>query len=179
MGDLKNYYHNIVVPKLKEKFEYSNIHQVPKLIKISINLGLGLEAQNQTFLKKAIEELRIITGQHPVLSIAKKSISSFKIRKGVPLGLYVTLRKEKMYSFLLKLIKLVFPRIRDFNGLETTSFDSFGNYNFGIIDQLVFPEIEYDSINKKHGFNINIVTSSKTNQECFFLLKELGFPFKK
>jgi large subunit ribosomal protein L5 len=177
MNNLKTEYLNIVVSKLLKNFEYKNLHQVPKLTKIQISSGLGLNAQNKTYLQNAIEEYRLISGQQPVLTFAKKSIASFKIREGMPIGLYVTLRNEKMYSFLERLIKLVLPRIRDFRGLSTTNFDKNGNYNFGITEQLVFPEISYEQADQKRGFNIAICTTSKNKQEGLFLLKELGFPF--
>jgi large subunit ribosomal protein L5 len=179
MNNLKNEYLNTVVPKLKTEFNYANIHQIPKIQKIHVSAGLGLNGQNKTYLQKATEEIRTITGQQPVLTIAKKSVAGFKVREGMPLGLVVTLRREKMYSFLERFIKLVLPRIRDFRGLNPNNFDKHGNYNLGISEQLVFPEIDYDSVDQRRGFNITIVTSAKTPQEGFFLLKELGVPFAK
>jgi len=179
MTNLKKQYKEEVMTQLKEEFGYKNIHQIPKIEKIVISAGLGLNAQNRTYLQNAIEEIRKISGQHPVLTKAKKSISGFKIRQGMPLGLMVTLRNEKMYAFLEKLIKLVFPRIRDFRGVNPNSFDKYGNYNIGISEQLVFPEIDYDSVEQRRGFNITIVTSAKTREEGVFLLSRLGFPFKK
>lgn len=179
MGNLKNDYLNLVVPKLIEEFKYKNIHQIPKIEKIHINAGLGLNAQNKVFLQKAIDEIRIITGQQPILTKAKKSIAGFKVREGIPLGLTITLRREKMYAFLEKFIKLVLPRIRDFRGLDPTNFDKEGNYNIGISDQLVFPDIDFDSVDQRRGFNISIVTTAKNSTESFFLLKELGIPFAK
>jgi large subunit ribosomal protein L5 len=151
----------------------------PKIVKIQISAGLGLNAQNRTFLQKAIEEIRLVTGQQPILTKAKQSIAGFKIRQGMPLGLVVTLRREKMYAFLEKFIKLVLPRIRDFRGLNPNNFDKFGNYNLGISEQLVFPEIDYDSVDQRRGLNITIVTTAKNSTEGFFLLKELGVPFSK
>lgn len=177
MNNLKNDYKSVVIPKLIEKFEYTNIHQVPKLEKIHISSGLGLNAQNKVFLQKAIQEIRLITGQHPVITKSKKSIAGFKIREGVPLGLTVTLRREKMYAFLERFIKLVLPRIRDFRGLNPKNFDKYGNYNLGISEQLVFPEIDFDMVEARRGFNITIVTTAKNSAEGFFLLKELGLPF--
>jgi large subunit ribosomal protein L5 len=179
MSNLKNDYLNSVIPKLKEEFKYNNIHQIPKIEKINVSAGLGLNAQNRVFLQKATEEIRLITGQQPVLTLAKKSIAGFKVREGMPLGLTVTLRREKMYAFLEKFIKLVLPRIRDFRGLNPNNFDKHGNYNLGISEQLVFPEIDYDSVDQRRGFNITIVTTAKTSAEGFFLLKELGVPFAK
>ena len=177
MGNLKNEYLEDVIPKLNQQFEYKNKHQIPKLVKIQISSGLGLNAQNRTFLQNAIEEYRVITGQHPILTTAKKSIAGFKIRDGMPLGLTVTLRREKMYAFLEKFIMLVLPRIRDFRGLNPNQFDKHGNYNLGISEQLVFPEIDYDSVEQRRGFNITIVTTAKNSREGFLLLKELGVPF--
>jgi large subunit ribosomal protein L5 len=179
MSNLKNDYLNSVIPKLKEEFKYNNIHQIPKIEKINVSAGLGLNAQNRVFLQKATEEIRLITGQQPVLTLAKKSIAGFKVREGMPLGLTVTLRRGKMYAFLEKFIKLVLPRIRDFRGLNPNNFDKHGNYNLGISEQLVFPEIDYDSVDQRRGFNITIVTTAKTSAEGFFLLKELGVPFTK
>jgi large subunit ribosomal protein L5 len=179
MNNLKNEYLAIVTPKLQKEFGYKNKHQIPKIEKIQISSGLGLNAQNKIFLQNAIEEYRQITGQHPVLTKAKKSIAGFKIREGMPMGLFVTLRKEKMYAFLEKLIKIVLPRIRDFRGLSAKNFDKDGNYNLGITEQLVFPEINYDNVEKQRGFTITIVTSAKNKAESFFLLKELGIPFAK
>lgn len=179
MSNLKNDYLNSVIPKLKEEFKYKNNHQIPKIEKINVSAGLGLNAQNRVFLQKATEEIRLITGQQPVLTLAKNSIAGFKVREGMPLGLTVTLRREKMYAFLEKFIKLVLPRIRDFRGLNPNNFDRNGNYNLGISEQLVFPEIDYDSVDQRRGFNITIVTTAKNATEGFFLLKELGVPFAK
>jgi len=179
MTDLKTQYLEVVIPKLVEEFGYLNKHQIPKLEKIQINSGLGLNAQNRVFLQKATEEIRLITGQHPVLTSSRKSIAGFKIREEMPLGLTVTLRREKMYAFLEKFITLVLPRIRDFRGLNPLNFDKHGNYNLGISEQLVFPEIDYDSVEQRRGFNITIVTSANNSTEAFFLLKELGVPFAK
>ena len=179
MSNLKKDYLEVVVPKLLKEFKYSNIHEIPKIEKIQVSAGLGLNASNRVFLQKATEEIRQITGQHPVLTMSKNSIAGFKIREGMPLGLTVTLRKEKMYAFLEKFIKLVLPRIRDFRGLNPKNFDKYGNYNLGISEQLVFPEIDYDSVEQRRGFNITIVTTAKNSTESFFLLKELGVPFAK
>jgi large subunit ribosomal protein L5 len=179
MINLKELYFKHIITNLQKKFQYKNIHQIPKLKKIQINSGLGLNAQNRIFLQKAIEEIRIITGQQPIITKAKNSISSFKIRKDMPLGVTVTLRKEKMYSFLERLIKLVLPRIRDFHGLNPKSFDNQGNFNFGITDQSIFPEINIEDIEQKRGYNITIVTTAINKNESFFLLKELGVPFAK
>jgi large subunit ribosomal protein L5 len=177
MSNLKNKYLNTVIPKLQKEFEYKNIHEIPKIEKIQVSAGLGLNAQNRAYLQKATEEIRLITGQHPIVTISKNSIAGFKVRDGMPLGLTVTLRREKMYAFLEKFIMLVLPRIRDFRGLNPNQFDKHGNYNLGISDQLVFPEIDYESVEQRRGFNITIVTTAKNSREGFLLLKELGVPF--
>lgn len=175
----KQLYIEKVVPALSEKFGYKNPHQIPKIIKIQVNRGLGLAAQNKTILQKSVEEVRLITGQQPIITRAKKSIAGFKIREEMELGVTVTLRREKMYSFLERLINLVLPRVRDFRGLDDKAFDRFGNYNFGILEQLVFPEISYNIIDQSRGYNITIVTTAKTPAEGYELLSEFGFPFKK
>jgi large subunit ribosomal protein L5 len=179
MSNLKTHYLNTVVPNLVKEFQYKNKHQIPKIEKIHVSAGLGLNAQNRVFLQKATEEIRLITGQQPILTISKKSIAGFKVREGMPLGLTVTLRREKMYAFLEKFTRVVLPRIRDFRGLNSNNFDKHGNYNLGITDQLIFPEIDYDSVDQRRGFNITIVTTAKNSAEGFFLLKELGVPFSK
>lgn len=179
MNNIKNHYLQVVVPKLLETFQYKNVHQIPKILKIEINSGLGVNGSNRVYLQKAIEEIRLISGQQPILKTAKKSIAGFKIRQGMTLGLKVTLRREKMYSFLERFIKLVLPRIRDFRGLNPNSFDKDGNYNVGVSDQLVFPEIDFELVDQQRGFNITIVTTAKNTKEGFFLLKELGIPFSK
>jgi large subunit ribosomal protein L5 len=179
MNNIKNHYLEAVVPKLLETFQYKNIHQIPKILKVEINSGLGVNGSNRVYLQKAIEEIRLISGQQPILKKAKKSVAGFKIRQGVTLGLKVTLRREKMYSFLERFIKLVLPRIRDFRGLNSNSFDKDGNYNVGVSDQLVFPEIDFELVDQQRGFNITIVTTAKSTKEGFFLLKELGIPFSK
>ena len=179
MNTLKKYYYEYVIAKLYKEYNYSNIHLVPKIDKIVINAGLGLKAQNKIFLQKAVEEMRLITGQHPKTIQSKKSIAGFKLREDLLIGLVVTLRKNKMYAFLEKLIKLVFPRIRDFQGLNPLSFDKNGNYNLGIADQLIFPEIDYINVDQLRGYNISIVTTTLKLNENFTLLKELGLPFKK
>lgn len=177
MSNLKKDYVTHVIPNLLAEFNYKNNHEIPKVEKIVISAGLGLNAQNRTFLQKATEEIRAITGQQPILTKAKKSVAGFKIREGMPLGLVVTLRRKKMYAFLEKFIKLVLPRIRDFRGLNPLAFDLHGNYNLGIGDQLVFPEIDYDNVDQRRGFTITIVTTATNSKEGFFLLKELGVPF--
>lgn len=178
MSNLKIKYLSFVKPLIKNEFKYLNVHNIPKVAKIIISSGLGLNGQNKNYLKNAIEEYRQISGQHPVITLAKKSIASFKIREGMPTGIFVTLRREKMYFFLEKIIKIILPRIRDFRGLSIKNFDINGNFTFGITEQLVFPEINYENIDKQRGFNITIVTTAKNKKEALFLLKNLGVPFK-
>eukprot|EP00871_Galdieria_phlegrea_P004008 jgi/Galph1/4608/GphlegSOOS_G3254.1 len=173
------YYKNTVVEDLIKEFGYKNIHQVPKISKIEINRGLGQDAQNNKILENNINEIALITGQKPIITYAKKSIAGFKIREKTPIGVKVTLRKEKMYVFLEKLIYLALPRIKDFRGINTNSFDGRGNYNLGIKEQLIFPEIEYDKIDKIRGMDINIVTNAKNDLEAKKLLSLLGMPLKK
>lgn len=169
-------YKEIIIPNLQNKFNYQNIHEVPKIIKIQVNRGLGIDAQNNSILKKSVDEFRVITGQQPIITKAKKSIAGFKVREDMILGVTVTLRGEKMFSFLEKLIHLVLPRIRDFRGLSCKGFDRDGNFNFGLREQLVFPEISYDTVDQTRGLNITIVTTAKTKNEGIALLKEFGFP---
>ena len=168
MSNLQKEYKEKVISKLQREFAYSNKHKIPKLLKIQISTSLGLSAQNKNNLEKAIEEIRLIAGQQPILTKAKKSIAAFKVRQGMPIGLTVTLRREKMYAFFEKLVKLAFPRIRDFRGLSTSHFDDYGNYHIGISDQLVFPEIEYDNVEQKRGFTITIVTTAKKKKKVYF-----------
>lgn len=175
---LKASYTSKVVPKLMEQFEYKNIHQVPKVTKITINRGLGEASQNAKALESSISELALITGQRPVVTRAKKAIAGFKIREGMPVGVMVTLRSERMYAFLNRLVNLVLPRIRDFRGVSPKSFDGRGNYTLGLREQLIFPEVEYDSIDQIRGMDITIVTSASTDAEGRALLKELGMPFR-
>ena len=169
-------YKESIVENLNKKFNYKNIQQVPKLIKIQVNRGLGIDAQNNSILKKTVDEFRAITGQQPMVTKAKKSIAGFKVREEMNLGVTVTLRGEKMFSFLEKLIHLVLPRIRDFRGISPKGFDRDGNFNFGLREQLVFPEINYDTVDQTRGFNLTIVTTAKTKEEGAALLKEFGFP---
>jgi large subunit ribosomal protein L5 len=175
---LKTEYQEKIVPKLKEQFGYKNIHQVPKVVKITVNRGLGEASQNAKALESSLKEISIITGQKPVVTRAKKAIAGFKIRQGMPVGVMVTLRSDKMYSFLERLIKLALPRIRDFRGISPKAFDGHGNYNIGIKEQLIFPEIEYDTIEQIRGMDICIVTTAKTDEEGRALLKEMGMPFR-
>ena len=174
--NLKLLYKDLIFTNLIKEFDYKNKHQVPKLVKIQVNRGLGLDGQNNKTLQKSIEEIRLITGQQPILTKAKKSIAGFKVREEMTLGITVTLRNAKMYAFLEKLIHLVLPRIRDFRGLSLKGFDRNGNYNFGLKEQLVFPEISYENVDQIKGFNISIVTTAKTKNEGIALLKGFGFP---
>jgi large subunit ribosomal protein L5 len=176
---LKTKYIDEVRPSLQETFQYANIHQIPKIEKIKINRGLGVNAQNSKTLQKSIQEFRTITGQQPVVTKSKKSIAGFKIREEMELGITTTLRSEKMYAFLDRFINLVLPRIRDFQGLSPKNFDKFGNYNMGLTDQLVFPEIEYEQVDQTLGLNITIVTTAKNSEESLALLKGIGVPFSK
>jgi large subunit ribosomal protein L5 len=178
MSQLKAYYQETVVPKLKEKFNYSNPMQVPKVEKVVVNMGLGEAIHNIKIIDSAVEELKQISGQQPVVTRAKKSIAAFKLREGMPIGCMVTLRKNRMYDFLNKLINIALPRVRDFRGISGKAFDGAGNYSLGIKEQLIFPEIDYDKIDKIKGLNISIVTTAKTNDEGKELLKLLGMPFK-
>ena len=175
---LKTTYEETIVPKLKEQFNYTNIHQVPKVAKVVINRGLGEASQNAKALESSLAELSIITGQKPVVTRAKKAIAGFKIREGMPVGVMVTLRGERMYAFLSRLINLALPRIRDFRGVSPKSFDGRGNYSLGVREQLIFPEIDYDSIDQIRGLDISIVTTANTDEEGRALLKEMGMPFR-
>jgi len=175
---LKSLYQEKIVPKLKEQFGYQNIHQVPQLVKITVNRGLGEASQNAKALESSLSEIAIITGQKPVVTRAKKAIAGFKIRQGMPVGVMVTLRSERMYSFLNRLIHLALPRIRDFRGISPRSFDGRGNYNLGIREQLIFPEVDYDSIDQIRGMDIAIITTANTDEEGRALLKEMGMPFR-
>ncbi|NES67743.1 MAG: 50S ribosomal protein L5 [Okeania sp. SIO2D1] len=175
---LKSFYQEKIVPKMMEQFKYKNIHQVPKLVKVTLNRGLGEASQNAKALDSSIKEIATITGQKPVVTRAKKAIAGFKIRNGMPVGVMVTLRSGKMYEFLDRLINLALPRIRDFRGINPKSFDGRGNYSLGLKEQLIFPEIEYDSIDQIRGMDISIITTANTDEEGRALLKEMGMPFR-
>ncbi|UBF25114.1 50S ribosomal protein L5 [Kovacikia minuta CCNUW1] len=175
---LKTHYQEKIVPKLMEQFSYTNIHQVPKLTKVTVNRGLGEAAQNAKALEASLAEIALITGQKPVVTRAKKAIAGFKIRQGMPVGIMVTLRAGRMYAFLDRLINLSLPRIRDFRGISPKSFDGRGNYTLGIREQLIFPEVEYDSIDQIRGMDISIITTANTDEEGRALLKEMGMPFR-
>ena len=179
MNRLKEKYSKEVVPKLVSKHNYETVMLVPKIDKIVINMGVGDALQNSKLLEAAMSDLEQITGLKPVPTKAKKSISSFKLREGQVIGCKVTLRGEKMYNFLDKLINVVLPRVRDFRGLSPKSFDGRGNYTIGLKEQLIFPEIEFDSVVKVRGMDVVIVTTAQTNEEAYDLLDELGVPFRK
>lgn len=175
---LKNFYKNDIVPKLSKTFEYKNLHEVPKVVKIVINRGLGESAQNAKSLEASLNELSIIAGQRGLVTRSKKAIAGFKVREGMPIGMSVTLRGERMYAFLDRLINLALPRIRDFQGISPKSFDGHGNYSLGVEEQLMFPEINYDKIEQVQGMDISIVTSCQKDEEGKALLVSLGMPFK-
>lgn len=179
MGTLKEMYKNECVPALEKEFGYKNVMQIPRLKKVVINMGLGEAVQNPKIIEGASEELTKIAGQRAVVRKAKKSIATFKLRAGMPIGCSVTLRGERMYGFLSKLINIALPRVRDFRGLSPKGFDGLGNYSMGIKEQIIFPEIDYDKIDKIKGLNISIVTSAQTDDEGRALLRLLGFPFRK
>ncbi|MBC6421110.1 MAG: 50S ribosomal protein L5 [Hormoscilla sp. SP12CHS1] len=175
---LKKRYNEKIVPALMEKFSYSNIHQVPKVAKVTVNRGLGEASSNAKALEASVKEIAAITGQKPVVTRAKKAIAGFKIRQGMPVGVMVTLRRERMYAFLDRLINLALPRIRDFRGVSPKSFDGRGNYTLGLKEQLIFPEVDYDSIDQIRGMDISIITTANTDEEGRALLREMGMPFR-
>ena len=178
MSKLKDYYEEQVVPELSKKYKYKNILQVPRLEKIVLNMGLGEAVHNNKIIDSALEELTIISGQKPVITKAKKSIAAFKLRTGMPIGCMVTLRRMRMFDFCDKLINIALARVRDFRGISGKSFDGNGNYTLGIKEHMIFPEIEFDKIDKIKGLNITIVTTARTDQEGKDFLKLLGMPFK-
>jgi large subunit ribosomal protein L5 len=176
---LEEKYEKEVIPALVKEFKYGNPMQVPRLEKVIINMGLGEAIQNIKILEQAQAELAAIAGQKPVITRAKKSIAAFKLREGMPIGCRVTLRKKHMFDFLNKLMNVALPRVRDFRGVSDKSFDGRGNYSLGIRDELIFPEIDYDKIEKVKGMNVTIVTTARTDEEAKFLLRELGMPFRR
>ena len=175
---LREKYEKEAVPQLMKRFGYKNIMQAPKLDRIVINMGLGEAIQNIKILDSAVEEISLITGQRPIITKARKSIAQFKLRKGMPIGCMVTLRRDRMYEFFDRLVNIALPRVRDFRGLSGRSFDGRGNYALGVREQLIFPEIDYDKIDKVKGMNIIIVTTAKTDEEGKELLSLLGMPFR-
>ncbi len=178
MASIKEVYEKECVPLLMKEFGYKNPMQVPKLVKIVLNIGLGEAVQNAKVLESASEELSLIAGQRPVITKARKSIASFKIREGMSIGCMVTLRGERMYDFFTKLVQIALPRVRDFRGVSDKSFDARGNYTLGIKEQIIFPEIDYNKVEKIRGLNVTVVTSAKTDAEGRHLLKLMGMPFR-
>jgi large subunit ribosomal protein L5 len=179
MTRFKEHYQQNVVPKLIKEFAYKNVNQVPKITKVTLNMGLGEAIQNNKILDLAAAELTAISGQKAVITKARRSIAAFKLREGMAIGVTVTLRGDKMNYFLDKLLNIVLPRVRDFRGVSPKAFDGRGNYTLGLKEQIIFPEIDYDKIDKIRGLNISIVTTAKTDDEARFLLTELGMPFRK
>jgi len=175
---LRTHYRERGIARLTEQFGFKNIHQVPKPVKVVVNVGLGEAIKNAKLLESVVEELGLITGQRAVTTKARKSISNFALREGMPVGVTVTLRRERMWEFLDRLVSAAVPRIRDFRGLPSRSFDGRGNYTLGIKEQIIFPEINFDRVSKVHGMDITVVTSTNRDDEAFGLLRELGFPFR-
>jgi large subunit ribosomal protein L5 len=178
MSRMKDLYEKEVVPKLIETFKYKNVMEVPKFSKVVLNMGLGEAIQNVKILETATEELKAIAGQHPVITRAKKSIAAFKLREGMPIGCMVTLRQERMFDFLQKLVNVALPRVRDFRGVSAKAFDGRGNYSLGIKEHIIFPEIDYDKIDAIKGLNVSIVTTARTDEEGKELLRLMGMPFR-
>jgi len=178
MSQLKEFYLKEAMPELIKAFNYRNVMEVPRLQKIILNMGLGEAIQNIKLLDSAVDELKLIAGQQPVITRAKKSIAAFKLREGMPIGCMVTLRRDRMYDFFYKLVNVALPRVRDFRGISAKAFDGRGNYSLGIEEHIIFPEIDYDKIDKIKGLNISVVTSAKTDDEGRELLRLLGMPFK-
>lgn len=179
MAGVKEYYYQECVPQLMQEFGYTNIMQVPKITKIVLNMGLGEAVQNPKIVDNAVLELTAIAGQKAVVTKARRSIATFKLREGMPIGCRVTLRGDKMYDFFAKLVNIALPRVRDFRGVSQKAFDGRGNYALGIKEQIIFPEIDYDKIDKIKGLNIAITTTAETDDEGRFLLRALGMPFRK
>jgi len=174
---LKEKYRKEIVPALKEKFEYTSVMQVPRVLKINVNKGIGAAVADKKLVDTGVDELTSITGQKAVATIAKKSVSNFKLREGMPIGAKVTLRGDKMYEFMDRLMSVALPRVRDFRGVSEKGFDGRGNYTLGVKEQIIFPEISIDQVTKINGMNITFVTSAKTNEESYELLKAFGLPF--
>lgn len=179
MSRLKEHYTREIVPVLRNRFNYSSVMEVPKVEKVVVNMGVGDAKENLKFLENAVEELSLITGQKPVITKARKAIAGFKIRTGMPIGTMVTLRGERMYHFLDRLLNIALPRVRDFRGVSPKAFDGRGNYTLGLKEQLIFPEINYDNVEKVRGMDVVIVTTARTDEEGRELLKGFGVPFKK
>lgn len=179
MARLKDYYVDTVAPALMKKFNYKSVMEIPKLDKVIVNVGAGEAISNSKVIDAIVNDITQITGQKPVICRAKKSVANFKLREGMPIGVKVTLRRENMYEFVDKLFNVAFPRVRDFRGINPNSFDGRGNYSTGIKEQLIFPEIEYDKIDKVRGMDINFITTAKTDEEAKAFLELMGMPFKK
>lgn len=175
---LQRHYREIAKKNLREQFDYVNDHQIPTVEKVSVNVGMGDASKDQKLLNSVLDELATITGQKPVITRARRSISNFALREGSPVGASVTLRRERMWEFLDRLVSVAIPRIRDFRGLPTRSFDGRGNYTIGVKEQIIFPEIEYDKVNRVHGMDITVVTTTDKDDEAFALLTQIGFPFR-
>ena len=179
MARLHKKYRDEIIPKLMKAHDYKNVHQVPKIEKISVNMGLGAAVQNPKIVDGALEQLQAITGQKAVKTAARKSIATFKLRQGMTIGAKVTLRRDHMYEFLDRLVNIAIPRVRDFRGISPKSFDGRGNFSLGVKEQIIFPEINYDTVDRLQGLNITIVTSANTDDEARSLLSEFGMPFRK
>lgn len=175
---LQVHYEEVVRPKLVQEFGYTNPHEVPRLVKVVVNAGVGEVAHNPKLLDSVVEELGVITGQRPVVNRARKSVAGFNLREGMPVGVSVTLRREGMYEFLDRFLNVAVPRVRDFRGFSTGSFDGRGNYSLGIREQLVFPEVDYDKVIQVHGMDITVCTTARRDDEALALLREMGFPFR-
>lgn len=178
MSRLQTYYKEVVVPQLMEQFGYDNVMQVPKITKIALNMGVGEAVADKKVMDRAVGDMTAIAGQKPVVTNARKSVASFKIRDGWPVGCKVTLRRERMYEFLDRLVNVAIPRIRDFRGLNRRSFDGRGNYSMGVKEQIMFPEIDYDKIDMIRGLDVTIATTAKSNEEALALLQAFNFPFR-
>jgi len=178
MARLQQLYRDTVMPKLRDQFDYANVMQIPRLSKVTVNMGLGEAVGDKKVLDKAVSDMATITGQKPVVTKARKSVASFKIRDGYPIGCKVTLRRERMYEFIDRLVTIALPRVRDFRGIPRKSFDGSGNYNLGIREQIIFPEIQYDQIDAIRGMDIAISTTAPTDEEGLALLEAFGFPFR-
>ena len=176
---LKEQYKNVIIINLKKKFSLENSYMVPKFVKVVLNMGLGQDANDKKKIQNCIEDMSLISGQKPIVTMFKKSISNFKTRKGAPAGVKVTLRKDRMYEFIDRLINIALPRIKDFRGLSTDGFDKFGNYTFGMKEHIIFPEVNFDRVDKIRGLDITIVISSMSRDHSLELLNKLNFPFKK
>ena len=175
---LLKYYKAHARPRLAEQFQWENPHRIPKIVKVVLNVGVGEASKNAKLLTSVVDELGVITGQKAVITRARKSISNFQLREGMPIGASVTLRRSRMYEFLDRLVSIIIPRVRDFRGLRTRAFDGRGNFTMGVREQIIFPEIDYDKVSQIHGMNITVVTTTDKDDEALALLREMGFPFQ-